>query len=352
MAFNSNQGGFSESVYCADPVMTQDKMMDKMQDVLNARLLLSQCNPAIGCENPIEPQFIRVEDELIERDAFTLRQFAPEGGWQGFTPNNQPAPDSTASQNLDLQLGPRVSFFSGAPRQEAVQLLHGLPVSAISQIGIPPIAPPVPAGQFPLSFVRNTQLLSTYKKNLEKYIGVLYDNLLGFRTITGIWNDPISGDPGPYSTPTSVFYNTEIQQVELQWATAPPNKALLPAQILAQVPKTFPGQSARVRVQIRGWRGFQVLNGRWAAQVVPAQQGSFFALRILRTCREPLTGNLPFVSPIAWTVWVPGAATAVLEPAWSRAKIIAHSWSSSDIDAKKLGRNFNEPRGRARNRPV
>lgn len=353
LAFNSVDGHFSESFYSVDPLDTRVTMTNKMKRVLTARCLLSQASvaAAFACNNPILPYEIRAEDELIFRDSYDTDVQNPAQPYNGYGQSRQGRAGSTPgvnSQNLDLNWGPRIELYGGAPRQQATILLHGLPVAAMN-------IPKEPGGniaKFGYQFVRNVEPLPGWFQLLKGFISVLREQRLGFRTIFGAWNDNKSGEPGPYSTPNAVYYNPAIQQVELQWTALPPNPNLLPPQIRDQLPSSWPQQSSRVRLQIRGWKGFQVLNGRFAGQVVQAQPPYNFAIRVLRTCRAPLTGNLPFVSPVCWDVWFPGQnfdPALVADPNFD---VVGASFSWIENGDKKLGKILGGQRGRARNRAV
>ncbi len=343
MAFNTVQGGFSESVYSTDPNETYLSMLTKMDGLMQARMGLSIGNDMDDCENPLIPQFIRVEDELIKRDAITVSEAKIRPSFfaqTGLTPGNQ----KVRKQNLDTELGWRIGYRSGGSRQTAFICHHGVPIFAFSQ-GINS------AGAiFLTQFLREARPNGSWLTMFRNYIRFLYNSRLGFRTITGDWNNP-DGSPGSYSTPSSVFYNTGLQMVELQWLTAQPDWGSISPSILPQKPANWPNVGAICRLQVRSWKGFQVLQGRWAAQVVQPQTGFTFALRIIRTCRQPLVANMPKVSPIAWAYWYPGQVLTGGSGTLTDANADI-AGSLVFIESKKLGKNFEESRGRQRNRPT
>mgnify|MGYP001612907030 CR=1 FL=1 len=358
MAFNTGQGGFSESLYSGDPGDSILDMMTKMQGAMNYLCRLFICNDSTGpTSNPVIPQFVRVNDVLLKRvgivqsESVVRPSFFATGS--GVLPQPAGAP---AYQNLDNQLGWRIVWNSGASRQTAAQCLHGVPVQAFAASNVfmgLPIA-------YPSAFLREARPGASWLSRLAAYVNFLYAQKLGFRTIRGDWNN-VDGSPGAFSTPTAVYYNGDMQMVELQWAGAPPEwgstypDGPTKATYMAQKPANWPAKGSRCRLQVRSWKGFQVLAGRWSAVVVEPQLSPTaytFALRILRTCRQPTVSNKPAVSPIAWDVWWPGAAT-IGNPTGSltaQNQILAANFAF--IESKKLGRNFEESRGRIRNRPT
>lgn len=348
--FNSIQGGFTESLYSQDQNETYASMQQKMLRALNKRCKMSETIGNTGCNNPIIPVFIRVEDENIFRDAITIPAPATVP-----TYNSGTASTNTIGQNLDLELGARVQYIGGLAGQSAAITHHGLPVDAF----------PVTAGavtsqyQYAKSFLRTLRPVGFWIALLADYVSQLCKDGLGFRQIAGAWN--VANSPGPYSSPDSVFYNAAMQMIELQWVATgtTPNPPFFPAPLAAQAPPNWPAINSICKLQVRKWKGFQVLQGRWAAQVVTPQAGSTFALRILRLCRQPMTSNKPFVSPIAWSNWFPGqnlnpstAGFGTSPPKTPLASAVAIAGSFAFVESKKLGRNFGEQRGRARNRPT
>lgn len=348
MAFNSNQGGWSESVYSIDPTMTAQTMLQKMDGAMGKRCKLSITKSNTGCNNPIEPVFIRVEDTLVQRDAFTITESSVR---QGFATGSDPA--DTNNQNLDLQLGARIKYVGGSSRQIAYVVHHGLPIFAYS--GINPSRPE----QYGSAFRRYPQPNASWMQQLANYVGYLGQQGLGFRTITGAWNDAATGAPLAYASPNQWFYNTAEQMVELQWTTAgagvlPPN---FPAPLDSQKPANWPNVNSVCRLQVRKWKSFALLAGRWAAKVVTPQTGFAFALRILRRCRNPNipTDVVPVVSPVAWSVWFAGQNTTpgILTPSGAISapgSALAAQWVF--VEDKNLGKLFAVERGRQRNRPT
>ena len=179
---------------------------------------------------------------------------------------------------------------------------------------------------------------------LQNMVQFMAQNGLGYRNIAGAWNTP-QNTPAAGCTPDAWFYDPVAEQIVLQWyqASLPSGTALLkngqwplqasgdglapyfptstvaPAVNLSpQAPPGWPQQGATCRLQVRKWKDFQVLNGRWSASselpysatTAPnpytTKVGPFqFAIRILRKCRQPQTGTVPKVSPIAWNIWYP-----------------------------------------------
>ena len=95
------------------------------------------------------------------------------------------------------------------------------------------------------------------------------------------------------------------------------------------MPPIWPLIGSLCRLQVRKWKAFPVLNGRWAAEVVNPYSlstppnpfpgtpvGPFqFAIKIKRPCRQPLSGAVPFVSPIGWSYYYPGQVSGAPDPA-------------------------------------
>lgn len=349
MEFDSIQGGFSESVYSKDPNETSTTMMTKMRLALASRCALSVTQINTGCLNPIIPTSIKVEDTLVQRDAVSQRIDYPPATFTGGSDQRQ-----TANQNLDLELCARIKYLGGGQRQTAYVAHHGLPIYAYD--GVTPSISPT---QYGSAFRRLPQPNGNWINRLGDYVVTLARNGLGFRTIAGAWNDQASGFPLTYATPQTWYYNPTVQMIELQWTTVGTgsNPPFFPAGLIAQQPANWPVVGSFCRLQVRKWKSFAVLAGRWAAQVVTPQTGNAFALRIIRTCRQPTvpTTVVPQVSPIAWQIWSPGQTTVppALGPSNTPDPIgvaIAGRWVLAE--SKKLGRHFDEQRGRQRNRPT
>lgn len=360
MSFNTLQGGFSESLYDATSQKTQQQMAAAMQLALAARCAMSMTSADIRCLNPIIPVSLRVEDDRYNRDALAV-SLPPTT--ISFPVVNGNTPDDY--QNLNLQLGARVAYTGGSPRQNATICHHGFPIWAAAN---PLNLNPATQEPSPTANWRELTPIPAWLARLRNYLQVLAVNQLGFRTIRGVWNDPIGGGPGPYSRPTKWTYNAAQQMIELQWDNTKvfPQWPANPAFLAEQVPYNWPLQgsaqlqpalAARTHVQIRGWKGFQVLNGRWASEVVVPQTGMQFALRILRVCRRPTFSEdtVPFVSPIAWSYWFPGQ-NLVPPSAVNGTNVNVTALDLSGvfvfIESKKLGANFELQRGRQRNRPT
>jgi hypothetical protein len=348
MQFNTDQGSFSESVYAKSDLLNSQDMMVKMRKVMAQRCKLSVLADNEGCNNPLRPFGIRVEDTLVLRDAIS-EDASPT--LTGFTGGQRK--QDTENQNLDLQLGPRIKYVGGGGRQFATVHHHGMPIYAYNGI--------IPSGtaQFGSAFRRYPRPNSSWLTELAKYMEVLGTEGLGFRTITGAWNHLVTGKPLAYASPTFWQYNTTAQMVELVWATkgAAGDPPYFPAGLVLQAPANWPDVGAICRLQVRGWKGFQVLNGRWSAEVIVPPGDNLFALRIIRRCRLPLIpiNNVPKVSPIAWQIWSPGETTNPRAFGGTLASnrqgaVIAGQWAG--IGDKNLGKPFGGSVGRQRNRPT
>jgi hypothetical protein len=192
--------------------------------------------------------------------------------------------------------------------------------------------------------------------------------------------------------------------IELQWASKslpatqsfdgngnPGNTALMPFPTgypNPQFPLPFPMVNGKCRLQVRGWKNFPVLNGRWTAQVVapfpgsnnvnpytPSNNPCLWALRILRKVRQPMDNSVPFVNPISWSLWWPGQQLATSPPLaqgnplpntggtyptpsgvqppgftnWN--DFFQTMFQYQYVESKKLGKLWGSERGRQRNRP-
>jgi hypothetical protein len=359
MAFNTAQGGFSESLYSADPLDSLLTMMSKMQGAMQKRCRLFVGNDLPGYErmNPVIPQFVRATDSLLKRVGIVQSESTTRPSFFNGQPVSTPVTaGAPGTQNLDNQLGWRIVWNSGASRQSAAQCLHGVPIQSFSVVN--QVATAYPA--YPTAFLREARPNANWLAFLADYTNYLYLNKLGFRVIVGDWNSN-DGSPTSMSTPSAVYYNAAMQMVELQWAGVPPTwgSNILPgpasASYVAQKPPNWPTVGSRFRIQVRGWKGFQVMNGRWSAVVVAPQTSPTayaFAVRILRTCRQPTVSNMPQVSPIAWDIWFPGQFTIGNSNSGLTSQNVVLASNFAFIESKKLGRNFEEQRGRIRNRPT
>lgn len=381
-------GGWSESVYSDVTSDTQQTMMQKMIRWLTLRMKLSNGQDIPGCSNPVVPFAVRVEDELVLRDAYALyclpaAQAALQGGIA--IPQSFAFPAFVASvnnQNLDVQLGPRVKFQSGGGGQIANPMFHGMPIGGLAG-GI--TAPPS------IQFLRQASPTGAWLQNLANLARQMAQDGLGYRNITGAWNGA-NNVPGLSSAPADWYYNASLQMIELQFTklqfpgqtwdsnnnpqvtTLPP---FFPAATANQASSTWPFLNARCRLQVRQWRTFPVLQQRWSAMVVPPLASGppnpykpapatpyIWAIRILRKCRQPQDGSVPMISPIAWTVWWPGESLFAGSPQVAPNPLPSQppagfgSWNDfflqmaayQFIESKKLGRLFGSERGRQRNR--
>ena len=139
--FNSVQGGWSESVYSTQLTETAGSMMQKMIGWLTYRMKMSYGPEWIFCTNQVLPYQIRVEDELYLRDSTIVECLPPGAGAQGnqiVTPGSFPTRgsvlDSSATQNLDLELGTHIKVQSGVQLQYAYPMFHGIPLARAESI--------------------------------------------------------------------------------------------------------------------------------------------------------------------------------------------------------------------------
>lgn len=408
-------GGWSEQVFSYVPSETFPSMLAKMVRWLEYRMGLSIGPDSTGCSNPVVPYAIVIKDQInlrltqtnycIQPAIMTGQVQAPVGaniaipaGFGAGTNNNLSVPQN---QNLDIELGARVKFSSGGPGQIATPMFHGMPLAAMAGT-TPGGAAGVLVGVYGSAFLRTGSPSGQWLGNLSALTQFMALNGLGYRNITGAWNTG-TNRPGQGCAPDAWYYNATEEFIELQWKTAtfpagavftlqnPANGVVAPGfpaslinpgpPVLSQVPPIWPLVGSQCRLQVRGWKNFPVLNGRWAAQVVAPYSlgnapnpytsvtGPFqFAIRIKRQCRQPLSGSVPNVSPIGWSYYYPGqvsgapilptpSPTLVSQPpgtpppgggTWNQffASVGAYQY----IESKKLGRFFGAERGRQRNR--
>ena len=133
-------GGWSESVYSDVNIETSQSMMQKMIQWLRFRMFLSIGPDNSQCANPVVPFAVRVEDELVLRDAF-VNYCVPPGSPP--VAGSIPIPPSFSvsisgagpqNQNLDIELGARVKFTSGGNQQVATPMFHGMPLVGLANL--------------------------------------------------------------------------------------------------------------------------------------------------------------------------------------------------------------------------
>jgi Lipase (class 3) len=409
--FNSpGWGGWSESVYSDVTTETYASMMQKMTAWLRYRMRLSIGPDNAGCTNPVVPFLVKVEDQLVNRDAL-VNYCIPQGGTPvaggilippGFVSGT--ANTNVQNQNLDMQLGSRIKFQSGAAQQVATPMFHGVPFYSLSQ------GNSATAAQ--VEFLRQAPPSGTWLGYLSNFVQFMAQTGLGYKNITGAWNGP-NNTPGPGAAPMDWWYNPSKEMVELQWksaqwpgtvfgGTAPAYtytgtpysvtspSLFYPAALANQASSTWPQINSKCRLQIRDWKSFAVLQGRFTAEVVNPYNlttapntytqnvGPYqFALRIRRQVRQPQDASVPKVSPIAWSYWWPGEGYpgitpgnllpgsagppgynigtptgSVPAPYGSWADFFLAMGQYQFIESKKLGAIKGSERGRQRNRPT
>jgi hypothetical protein len=396
-------GGFSESVYSDVPTESAQSMMQKMIALLPFRMKLSVGPDNPGCNNPIVPYAIRVEDELVLRDTTQIYVTSPggaavansvacPGSWTSIPGASSSPLTSTSTtpgynQNLDCQLGARVKFTSGTGGQIATPMFHGFPVGGMANTILAPGNGNV--------FNRQSPPSGLWLQQLQNYVQALAVRGLGFRNIGGAWGGA-NNQNVPFSGPSDWTYDPSAEMVTLLWlpgqcpvgfaynAPTPPSPLptvppyLSTTTFASQVLGNWPFQNSRCRLQVRGWKSFPVLNGRWSAQAVapwltatapndysPRVGPYAFALQIKRKVRQPQDVTVPLVNPIVWSIWWPGenlgpnpgqpfltlppysgTGTPFPTPADFYTAVGQYQY----IESKKLGRLWGSERGRQRNR--
>jgi hypothetical protein len=341
--YNTPEGGFSESLYLVGGTQTYANMFAAMNAAVNARCRLSVTRSNPNCPNPIVPVGIRVEDELAFKDGITniMTPAQCPAGFTQPTAGSTPAIPYFVDANVDLDIAAKIQWFSGTPGQTVFTYLHGLPVFAFSN-------PTGPAAYLAsgVAFDRFTAPNGSWLANFQSYLNVLrnggnnptWQGSLGFRNLSVLWTQANTGNFQNSGTPV---YNAATQQLTIQWP-APP--AVLP---------TTPNPNGRIRVVMRGWKGFQVLNGRWSATVMTGgfAPGMTWGLTINRLVRAFPTGLQPGnINVIGWTYWTPAANAAVSGSLQNGLTLPVGALFIMATD-KKCGRPFFQDRGRARNRP-
>jgi len=305
-------GGFSESLYAVtDTGMTYTQMMTFMQQLLPFRMALTlpggiQSVPIFKTINGVEAMYIRVEDELRNKDALLEKV---TGTFTGF-PVPTPSPGPIFQQCLNNDIAAKVQWNGSVAGQQAVTYLHGIPVAA-SDDDINDASA--------ISTLRKTPMASTWLLNLRQYAHAIRIRGLGFRYLTSPWS--VGGGAGFDATPTSIAYDSVNEMYLVTMPQAPPQ--------------------SRMRYVLRGFRGLPFLNGRWAGQ----QIGTTAVIRIQRRAREVVWDGQGSVAPEVWSYFLPNETIPADPVNLPGAKYFF-------LTRKKVGRPFGEPRGRVRVRPT
>jgi hypothetical protein len=255
--FSSANGSWSENVFDGVPGDDYAAALRKMRILAPLRLNLSYTGKtgpgkaedigplSTGLINPINLDWLRVEDELIKHDGRiqaynTANTWAPAANYAGPTGNFDP------ELCAELQMYNGNTFWS-------FYHLHGLPMDA-----------------FGFNSQRNSVPLPTWQAKLDRYIAALQAANMGFKSYAAT-------NPTP-QTPSAVTYNvtTENYQFTVPWAV--PTKPFV--------------------VSLTRFRALNFLNGRHPA--LPTGANTF----LLNKGRQP---NVPwdnngFASPVTYQV--------------------------------------------------
>lgn len=299
-------GGFSESLYAvASPSLGYQGMLNLMVSLLPYRTALSIGPDMATCLNPLKIFGIRVEDELVPRDAMIQRNIPQPVGYANTPIAGQGIWDSNEQQNIAA----KIRFATQTAGQAAVTYLHGIPLRATSSVGY---ALPQPGE------LRFAPMSTLWLANLKAYSDQIAALGLGLRYLNSPWD--IGGLPGPMAKPVTFVYDAVTETY------------------IATMPQA--ATNLRMRYVLRGFKNLSFLNGRWPGIVAGVNQ-----IRILRKARGLTWDGTGTVSPEVWAYFTPSPSLVV--PAGNRPGVVY-----SLITGKKIGRPFDLERGRARARAV
>lgn len=375
-------GGFSLSLYAANPPSpspgpppapnaptSYSAMMAAMLAMKPFRSKLS-ITPFNGvATNPLLYDAIRVEDERVLRDSLlntTLQNNDP--GYFSSDPRAAPqlvvASGSLQNENDDLDSAFHVRLSDGNGHN-ADLYIHGVPILALSTSasGVPPIGTMARTGP---------QVTSTWLNNLVLFCNNMVSNGLGFRFAYTTWT-PVGQPQGGYptlgnGTPVSCWYNfpsTPNNTYTFGMASSAPAplpfsqtnginiQQLLPGTTtITPAPPAILGKFVAI---VRTQKQMRVINGRWPAlgfyyagssgpPVIPAG----YYVNINRRAANYLTStngvfdNNGTIAPEVWSVVQPAPGgppfVSTLPP----------GIQLLELTSKKVGRPFEEQRGRRR----
>lgn len=220
---NNTMGqGFSESWHSSSPSDTYQTMRTKMATIQPFRAgctnTIAQTTPYGNPANLLNLQYVRVSDDLVNRDVFAFATATPIG-WNG------------ASGNLDGNLAAKLVWRDSTQRQIAVSYLHGVPAGASA-------VQPGDAANLDVG-TRQNQWKPTFLQALTLYCNAVAGQGLGFNTL----NVNPANAFGPIS---AVTYNTVSGYYNFTVTNGVPQ--------------------GKFRVRLASFKSLNFLNGRQSAQ--------------------------------------------------------------------------------------
>jgi len=304
--FNFGTGGFSESLHAVNnTTLTYADMRAKMLALLPFRCALSRL-AITNVKNPLVPFGIRVEDELVSRDAFNSIVPAGAAG-NGFV-----VPVSTNEifgQNIRQGNACQLKWCGLQSRQQAYTYIHAVALAATDNTLNDSNA---------VEMLKYAEMSSGYFSALAQYAHQIRLQGLGFRYLDSPWDTPTG--PGPNAFPTSVAYNVAGSYYEFTMPSAP----LAPF----------------ARYVLRGFKNMNFLNGRHPGIAIGGTQ-----IRILERARQVVWDGTGTLVPEAWGYFTPNET---LPPDLTQRFGVQHI----AIVGKKIGRPFGGQRGRQSARPT
>ncbi len=250
--FKMGTGGWTESLYAViDTSKNYKTMMSDMDSLLNLRCKLSITGdfgnqPKPWCLNPVNIQAIRVEDETLNKDAFTTLYAVTPTGY----PTN--ATDSALlRQNLYQDEAAKIQWNGANPGEQSVTYLHGIPVKG---------ADDNPNDINATSLIHDAEMSTDWLSALSDYAHAIRQKGLGFRRL--------------------VTYDTTKETYTFTMPQAAPK--------------------LKMRYVLRGFKSLNFLNGRRAGLM-----GTGNTITLLGKWRQQAWDGLGYVSPEVWAYFIP-----------------------------------------------
>lgn len=305
--YNFGTGGFSESLYAvAQPNLSYSDMTAKMLSILPYRMALSRTESSQGCQNPLKPFGIRVEDEESAKDSLITTIGPPP--YPGYI---LPVANLNFifSQNIIQGKACQLKWCGSLPQQQAFTYLHGVALAATDNNLTDAIA---------VEELKYAEMSADYRANLNSYVHQIRAANLGLRFLNSPWD--LNGKPDPAKAfPTAVVYDAVSQCYDITMPQAPLKKI--------------------ARYALRGFKSLRPLNGRRTGiQVGPT------TIRIQFPLRQILWDNAGSLVPEVWGYFVPNETIPpdpVQRPGVQHVAIVN----------KKIGRPFGGQAGRSKGKP-
>ncbi len=388
---NQLNGGSSFSVYAANPptpppspgpvgsaAADYNTMMNRLLNLKPFRENLSITNggsPGTLGSNPLTIVAVRVEDERISRDSLlNTNPPAPSGNYWLADPRSLAASTNAAGilapENLDLDAAFHIVLSDGNGHSAGFYL-HGVPVMSLTPAGVG--STPLPIG--PGSLARANPVISPpWLALFRNFVNQLIVQGLGFRFAYVTWTplgQPQNGYPSlGNGSPATCWYNfpmTPSNTYTFGLSQLGPNpfgttnginvQQLIPG--VTVVAPNAPPILGKFIVLVRSMKLLRVINGRFPAlgffyagsagpPVIPAG----YYVNVNRRAANYLPGtsgvydNNGYLAPEVWSVVQPAPAG----PPYVSA--LPPGGQVLELTSKKVGRPFEEQRGRARARVV